>query len=85
MEDIAKIADRVLVMNKGSVAMLGTVNEVFSRSLELKDMGLNVPEITDVFLNLHKMGINCKTDIYTLEQAQQEYSRLLAERGRCDE
>ena len=83
MEDICKIADRVLVMNKGRVAMLGTVDEVFSRSTELKDMGLNVPEITDVFLKLSEMGIDCKTNIYTLEQAQEEFIRLMQERGKA--
>ncbi len=81
MEDIAKIADRVLVMNKGEVAMFGTVDYVFSHSKELKEMGLNVPEITDVFLKLSEMGIDCKTNIYTLEQAQSEYERLMSERG----
>ena len=81
MEDIAKIADRVLVMNKGKIAMFGTVDEVFSHSKELKEMGLNVPEITDVFLKLNEMGIDCKTNIYTLEQAQNEFERLMSERG----
>ncbi len=76
MEDVAKIADRVLVMKNGSVAMLGTVDEVYSRGQELKNMGLNVPEITDVFLRLRDMGVPCRTDIYTLEQAQSEYLRL---------
>ncbi len=81
MEDIAKIADRVLVMNKGECAMLGTVEQVFSRGAELKKIGLNVPEVTDVFLKLHDMGIDCRTDIYTLEQARQEYNRLLNLKG----
>ena len=81
MEDIAKIADRVLVMNKGECAMLGTVEQVFSRGAELKNIGLNVPEVTDVFLKLHDMGIDCRTDIYTLEQAKQEYNRLLSLKG----
>lgn len=81
MEDIAKIADRVLVMNKGECAMLGTVEQVFSRGAELKNIGLNVPEVTDVFLKLHDMGIDCRTDIYTLEQAKQEYNRLLNLKG----
>ncbi|MBQ9531953.1 MAG: energy-coupling factor transporter ATPase [Eubacterium sp.] len=81
MEDIAKIANRVLVMNRGEVAMYGTVDEVFSHSPELKKMGLNVPEITDVFIKLKEMGIECKTNIYTLEQAKSEYERLVYERG----
>lgn len=80
MEDIAKIADRVLVMNNGRCAMLGTVDEIFSRGAELKEIGLNVPEITDVFLRLHDMGVPCRTDIYTLEQAKEEYNRLLKQK-----
>lgn len=77
MEDVAKIANRVLVMNKGRVAMFGSVSEVYSRGAQLKEMGLNVPEVTDVFLNLHKMGVPCRTDIYTIDQAKAEYNRLL--------
>ena len=68
MEDVAKIADRVLVMNRGKVAMFGTVPEVYSRGDELKKMGLNVPEITDIFIKLNKMGIPCRTDIFTVQQ-----------------
>ncbi len=78
MEDVAKIADRVLVMNKGTAAMTGSVSEVYSRGEELKTMGLNVPEITDVFLRLHDMGIDCRTDIFTVEAAAEEFSRLKA-------
>jgi energy-coupling factor transport system ATP-binding protein len=81
MEDVAKIASKVLVFNQGEVAFYGTVDEVFSHSKELKQMGLNVPEITDVFLKLHDMGINCRTDIYTLQQAKSEYLRLLSTKG----
>lgn len=77
MEDVAAVADRVLVLNKGKIAMDGSVNAVYSRGKELKKIGLNVPEVTDVFLRLHDMGIDCKTDIYTIEQAVNEYNRLL--------
>lgn len=77
MEDVAKIADKVLVLNQGKTAMFGTVEDVYSRSAELKDMGLNVPEICEVFLELSKKGIPCKTNIFTLEQAQAEYKRLV--------
>ena len=80
MEDIAKIADRVLVMNKGSVAYFEDVNGVFSHASDLKKMGLNVPEITDVFLKLRDKGINCRTDIFTPEQAQKEIERLMKEK-----
>ncbi len=77
MEDVAAVADRVLVLNKGKIAMDGSVNAVYSRGKELKEIGLNVPEVTDVFLKLRDMGIDCKTDVYTIEQAVSEYKRLL--------
>ena len=76
MEDVAKICSRVLVMNKGSVAMFGDVDSVYSRGEELKDMGLSVPEITDIFLKLKASGVDCKTNIYTVEQGVQEFKRL---------
>ena len=76
MEDVAKIADRVLVLNKGGVAMYGDVKSVYSHGRELQDMGLNVPEITDVFLRLHDMGVDCRTDIFTLDDAKAEFERL---------
>lgn len=76
MEDVARIADKVLVLNEGKTAMFGTVDEVYSHSGELKRMGLNVPEVCDVFLKLSDMGIPCKTNIFTLEAAQKEYKRL---------
>ncbi len=76
MEDVAKIANRVLVLNKGDVAYYGTVNDVYSHSAELKTMGLNVPEITEIFLKLKAKGIDCKTDIFTVEQAVEEFNRL---------
>ena len=76
MEDVAEIADKVLVFNDSRVAMFGTVDEVYSRGKELKTIGLNVPEVTDVFLKLHDMGVNCRTDIYTVEQGVKEFKRL---------
>lgn len=77
MEDVAKLCSKVLVMNKGTVAMYGTVDEVYSHGEELKTMGLNVPEITDIFLKLKAMGVSCKTNIYTVEQGVEEIKRLM--------
>lgn len=77
MEDVAKIASKVLVMNNGEVAYYSNVAEVYSHSQDLRNMGLNVPEITEVFLKLREMGIDCRTDIYTIEQAKAEYNRLI--------
>uniref|UniRef100_UPI003FEDD848 energy-coupling factor transporter ATPase n=1 Tax=Eubacterium sp. TaxID=142586 RepID=UPI003FEDD848 len=77
MEDVARLCTKVYVMNGGKVAMSGSVAEVYSRGNELKNMGLNVPQVTDVFIKLKERGVDCKTDIYTLEQAQAELERLL--------
>ena len=77
MEDVAKIATRVLVMNKGEEAMLGSVDEVYSRADELVEMGLNIPEITSIFLKLKEKGFDVRTDIYTVEAGEKELLRLL--------
>lgn len=77
MEDVAKLCNNVIVMNKGKIAMKGSVDEVYSRGEELKSMGLNVPEITDIFLKLKASGVDCKTNIYTVEQGLQELNRLM--------
>lgn len=81
MEDVAKLCSKVLVLNNGEVAMCDTVPKVYSRAQELRDMGLNVPQITDIFLKLKQSGINCSTEIFTVEQGASELKRLLAERG----
>lgn len=77
MEDVARLCTKIYVMNGGKVAMSGSVAEVYSRGNELKNMGLNVPQVTDIFIKLKERGVDCKTDIYTLEQAQAELERLL--------
>ena len=61
MEDVAKSADKVLVMNKSEVEMFGTVNEVFSKVERLADIGLNVPQLTQIFLNLKHNGMAVRT------------------------
>ena len=81
MEDVAKSADKVLVMNKSEVEMFGTVNEVFSKVERLADIGLNVPQLTQIFLNLKHNGMAVRTDIYTIKNAEAELLRLLREEG----
>jgi energy-coupling factor transport system ATP-binding protein len=79
MEDVAMIANSVIVMNKGRLAMKGSVAEVFERSDELRRMGLDVPQITELTHSLIKEGINIRPDIYTVKFAAEEYARLLKE------
>ncbi len=81
MEDIARLAQRIIVIDNGTIAMDGTVKEVFSRGEELKQMGLNVPEITEVFIKLKNMGYDVPLDVYTVKYGA-EILRSLKERGR---
>ena len=68
MNDIARLADRILVMNGAKLAMDGTPADVFARAEELLDMGLDIPEITHIFMKLQKMGVPVQ-QVYTLQQA----------------
>lgn len=81
MEDVAESADKVLVMNKGRVEYFASVDEVFSNAEHLVEIGLNVPEITKVFLALKKQGYDVRTDIYSVNEAKAELLRLFKERG----
>ncbi len=81
MEDVAESADKVLVMNKGKVEYFASVDEVFSNAEHLVEIGLNVPEITKVFLALKKQGYDVRTDIYSVSEAKAELLRLFKERG----
>ena len=76
MEDIARIADRILVMNHGEKAMLGKTSEVFSRGHELEEMGLRVPQITKIMMMLKEKGLPINTDVLTVEQAFNEILSL---------
>jgi len=68
MNDVARLTDRLLVMNGAHLAMDGTPGEVFARAEELLSMGLDIPELTHVFLHLRQMGLPVEP-VYTMEQA----------------
>lgn len=82
MEDVAKIADRVLVLNNSEVAMFGTVAEVYSRSAELSEMGLSVPQITKIFSALRERGFAVSDSVFTVEQGVSELMRFFEGRER---
>lgn len=72
MEDVAKYADRIIVMDKGRVAFDDTPTEVFKHHDELVEMGLSVPEITETMYALKKAGFNVSTSPITVEEAVKE-------------
>ena len=80
MSDVARLTERLLVMNESKLAMDGTPAQVFDRAQELVDMGLDVPPVTSVFLKLQKMGLPVKP-VYTLEQAVKELNRVKEEKA----
>lgn len=81
MEEVAKLADRVLVMNRAQAAMYGTVEEIFSRSRELAEMGLNTPQITRIFTGLKEKGFPVSGNIYTVEHGKKALLDLLKAGG----
>ncbi len=77
MDDVANIASRIVVMNKGKIAMKGSVAEIFKRSDELISMGLNIPQVTRILLELKKRGYEVNTSIYSLEETKNELMKFL--------
>ncbi len=77
MEDVAGIATKILVMNKSRVAMYDTVANVFSRADELENMGLNVPQITRIFMKLKANGVPVESDVYTVAEGCSRLVSLL--------
>ncbi len=75
MDDVARLTDRLLVMNGSKLAMDGKPSEIFARAEELVDMGLNIPQVTRVFLELKKLGLPVQS-VYTIQQAVAELQRL---------
>ena len=77
MEDVAKICNNVIVMNKGRVFMQGDVPFVFSHGEELAKIGLDIPQITQLALKLRLLGYPLDKDIYTVEAAAEAIKKLL--------
>ena len=80
MEDIARYADKVLVMAQKHVAMYDTVENVFARAEELLALGLSVPQVTKIFLKLREMGIDVPADVYTIPYAVKKIVEAKARR-----
>lgn len=82
MEDVAKVADKVLVMNNGEAVMFDTVEKVYSNGEQLHEMGLNIPHITKIVLQLRKKGIDIPKNIYTVDKAYEVLLELFKKEGK---
>ena len=84
MEDVARIADKVLVLDHGQVAMYDTTEAVFSRAEDLSSLGLSVPAVTRIFMGLRAKGLPVGGNAYTVEQAVSALLPHLRKRGDAD-
>lgn len=81
MEDIAGFADKILVMNKSKLFCYDETEKVFARAEEISQIGLDVPQITRVFIKLKEQGLDFGKDVYTMEYAKNLLLKKLSERG----
>ncbi|MDY4812321.1 MAG: energy-coupling factor transporter ATPase [Ruminococcus sp.] len=82
MEDIARVADRILVMNKGNAEILDSAKEVFAQGERLSKMGLRVPMITKIIQKLKEKGIDLPEGILTVDEAFDSIVSLLKKEGK---
>lgn len=84
MDDVARYADRMVVMHQGEVSLVGTPKEVFRHHEQLIAMGVGVPTVTTLLHRLAAKGMPVNTDIITIEEAKNEIIRALSLRGETD-
>lgn len=82
MEDIARVADRVLVMNRSHLEMFDTARNVFARTSQLESCGLRVPQITKIMEALRRRGIDVPEGVLTVDEAVSALTSLLKKEGR---
>ena len=82
MDDVARLTDRLLVLNGSRLVMDGSPAEVFARAEELVEMGLNIPQVTRVFLELKAMGLDVEP-VYTIDQAVAVLKTLRGGAAKC--
>ena len=81
MEDVAKIAEKVIVMNHGRIELQGSPSEVFKEVDTLEKIGLAVPQVTYLVRELRKKGFNISEEVYTIEQAKKELLSILKQKS----
>lgn len=77
MEDVGKLAERIVVMNKGKVALMGKPSEIFKEVETLEEIGLAVPQVTYLMRALKEKGFNVSDEVFTVEQGSKEILRML--------
>lgn len=80
MDDVARLADKVMVMESGRLAMVGTPEEIFSQKDKLQTMGLSIPEATQLIGDLRDCGLDLADNVLTLEQAEETLVQYFKDR-----
>ncbi len=81
MEDVSRLADRLIVMNRGSIALVGTPKEIFKEEKKLVEIGLGVPKIVSLMNILREKGYAIEDDIITMPEAKRKLLELIRRRG----
>ena len=76
MEDMARYCQNLVVMSNGRIAMQGDASQIFSRSEELSEIGLDIPQISKLMLRLKEMGVDVNTGTYTIESALESLLKI---------
>ena len=84
MDDMAKLAKTIIVMNHGKIEFMGTPREVFKdNAMRLKEIGLDIPQVLELAIKLREKGFDIKEDILTVEEAKQEIIKVMRGRRKC--
>ena len=83
MEEIARLADRVVVLKNGEIALQGGPREVFAQREKLLELSLDIPEITSILYQLKEKGLDVRTDIFSVSQAAEEIKEKLRSSSSC--
>ena len=78
MEDVGKLAEKIIVMNKGKVALMGKPSEIFKEVEVLEEIGLAVPQVTYLMRALKEKGFNVSDEVFTVEEGSKELLRVLS-------
>lgn len=82
MDDMAKLVNTLMVMNKGRLEIMGSPREVFKENTDrLRGMGLNIPQVLELAIKLKEAGYDVRTDVITIEEVRTEIKRCLLEKG----
>lgn len=84
MDDMAKLAKNIIVMNHGKIEFMGSPREVFNSNVDrLKEIGLDVPQVLELAIKLREKGFNIREDILTIEEAKEEILKAVKGGKQC--